>query len=96
MWRSYLRLETLSGVVLLLEVGDPVWCGGLVEAAHVLVHLREALLHVVLSAALAHGSKAEPLRRVVELQNPEARTGREQAESFRERERRRKREGEWK
>lgn len=41
--------------------------GGLVEAPHVVVHLGEALLHVVLGAALPHRPEAEAQRRVVQL-----------------------------
>ena len=35
------------------------WGGGLVEASHIVVHLREALLHVILSAALPHRPKTK-------------------------------------
>lgn len=43
------------------------WGRGLVEASHVVVHLWEALLHVILSTALPHRPKAEAQRRMVEL-----------------------------
>lgn len=45
--------------------------GGLVEAPHVVVHLGEALLHVVLGAALPHRPEAEAHRRVVQLRGAE-------------------------
>lgn len=53
--------------VLLLEGGDPIRRGGLIEAPHVLVHLWKTLLHVVLCTALSHGSKPKPPGGVVEL-----------------------------
>ncbi len=43
------------------------WGGGLVEASHVIVHLREALLHVILSTALSHRPKTETQGGVVKL-----------------------------
>lgn len=50
-----------------LEVLDAVRRGRDVESPHVLVHLGEALLDVVLGAALPHRGKAETLGRVMEL-----------------------------
>lgn len=50
-----------------LQVGHPVRGGRDVVASHVLVHLREALPHVIFSTALPHCAKPEPLGRVVEL-----------------------------
>lgn len=44
-----------------LEVLDAIRRGRDVESPHVLVHLREALLDVVLSAALPHCGEAETL-----------------------------------
>lgn len=55
----------------LLEVGDTVWGGGLIEASHVLMHLREALLHVVLCTALPDRTKAETMGGVVQLEQRE-------------------------
>lgn len=43
------------------------WGGGLVEASHVVVHLWEALLHVILGAALPHRPETEAQGRVVQL-----------------------------
>lgn len=54
--------------------------GGLVEASHVVVHLREALLHVILGAALPHRPEAEAQAGVVQLgvtQKRERREGEE-------------------
>lgn len=45
-----------------------VWRCGDVVASHVLVHLGETLLDVVLRAAFSHCSKAESLRGMVQLQ----------------------------
>lgn len=44
-----------------LEVLDAIRRGRDVESPHVLMHLREALLDVVLSAALSHCGEAETL-----------------------------------
>lgn len=52
----------------LLECRDSIRSGGLVEAPHVLVHLREALFHIVLSTAFSNCAKAKPQRRVMELE----------------------------
>lgn len=57
----------MHGARVLLQHVHALRGGGLVEASHVVVHLREALLHVVLGAALAHRPKAEAQRRVVQL-----------------------------
>lgn len=43
------------------------WGGGLIEAPHVVVHLREALLHVILGAALPHRPKTEAHGGMVQL-----------------------------
>lgn len=57
----------VHGVRGLLQHVHALRGGGLVEASHVVVHLGEALLHVVLGAALTHRPKAEAQRRVVQL-----------------------------
>ena len=54
-------------VCVLLQHMYALWGGGLVEASHVLVHLREALLHVILSAALPHSPKTEAQGWMVQL-----------------------------
>lgn len=41
--------------------------GGLVEAPHVVVHLREALLHVILGAALPYRPETEAQGGMVQL-----------------------------
>lgn len=51
----------------LLQHMYALWGGGLVEASHVVVHLGEALLHVILGAALPHRPKSEAQGRVVQL-----------------------------
>lgn len=51
----------------LLQHMYALWGGGLVEASHVLVHLWEALLHVILSAALPHRPKTEAQGWMVQL-----------------------------
>lgn len=60
--------------IVLLQHVDALGGGGLVVASHVVVHLREALLHVVLGAALPHRPKPEAQRGVVQLRRWE-RTG---------------------
>lgn len=64
-------LFLLHGVRVLLQHVHALRGGGLVEAPHVVVHLGEALLHVVLGAALPHRPKAEAKRRVVQLREVE-------------------------
>lgn len=64
-------LLLLHGVRVLLQHVHALRGGGLVEAPHVVVHLGEALLHVVLGAALPHRPKAEAKRRVVQLRKVE-------------------------
>lgn len=51
----------------LLESGNTFRCGGLIEASHVLMHLWETFLHVVLGAALPHCPETETPRWVMEL-----------------------------
>lgn len=43
------------------------WCGGLVEASHVVVHLWETLLHVILSTALPHRAETKAHGGMVQL-----------------------------
>lgn len=43
------------------------WGGGLVKASHVVVHFREALLHVVLSTAFPYRPKTEAQGGMVQL-----------------------------
>lgn len=45
-----------------------VWCCRDVVSSHVLVHLRETLLEVVLSAAFSHCGESKSLRGMVQLQ----------------------------
>lgn len=52
----------------LLEMMYAVWSCRDVVSPHVLVHLRETLLDVVLGAAFSHCGKSEPLRGMVQLQ----------------------------
>lgn len=56
-----------SDAFCLLESGNTFRRGGLVEASHVLMHLGETFLHVVLSAALPHCPETETPRWVMEL-----------------------------
>lgn len=55
-----------SAAVLLQHV-DALGGGGLVVAPHVVVHLRETLLHVILGAALPHRPEPEAQRGMVQL-----------------------------
>lgn len=52
----------------LLEIMYAVWCCRDIVSSHVLVHLRETLLDVVLCAAFSYCSKSESLRGMVQLQ----------------------------
>lgn len=61
-------LSLLSWFKHLLECRDSIRSGGLVEAPHVLVHLRKALFHIVLSTAFSNCAEAKPQRRVMELE----------------------------
>lgn len=59
-----------------LQVGHPIGGGRDIVAPHVLMHLREALPHVVLRAALPHCAEPEPLGWVVELRGGQERISR--------------------
>lgn len=61
-------LSLLSWFKHLLECRDSIRSGGLVEAPHVLVHLRKALFHIILSTAFSNCAEAKPQRRVMELE----------------------------
>lgn len=52
----------------LLEIMYAIWCCRDVVSSHVLMHLRETLLKVVLCAAFSHCGKSESLRGMVQLQ----------------------------
>lgn len=68
-WYAQVMFCLLSlGFKHLLECRDSIRSGGLVEAPHVLIHLREALFHIVLSTAFSNCAKAKPQRRVMELE----------------------------
>lgn len=54
-------------MLVLLQHVDALGGGGLVEAPHVVVHLRETLLHVILGAALPHRPKPEAQGGMVQL-----------------------------
>lgn len=54
-------------VLVLLQHVDALGGGGLVVAPHVVVHLRETLLHVILGAALPHRPKPEAQGGMVQL-----------------------------
>lgn len=54
-------------MLVLLQHVDALGGGGLVVAPHVVVHLGEALLHVVLGAALPHRPKPEAQGGMVQL-----------------------------
>lgn len=54
--------------IVLLEIMYAIWCGRDIVSSHVLVHLRETLLDVVLCAAFSHCGKSESLRGMVQLQ----------------------------
>lgn len=55
-------------LIALLEVMNAIWCCWDIESSHILVHLWETLLDIVLSTAFSHCSKAESLRGMVQLQ----------------------------
>lgn len=70
-FRSYLtHIMRTHCVRVLLQHVHAFWGGGLVEAPHVVVHLREALLHVILGAALPHRPEAEAQGGMVQLRKP--------------------------
>lgn len=54
-------------MLVLLQHVDALGGGGLVVAPHVVVHLRETLLHVILGAALPHRPKPEAQGGMVQL-----------------------------
>lgn len=61
----------VSAALVLLQHVDALGGGGLVVAPHVVVHLREALLHVILGAALPHRPEPEAQRGMVQLRKRE-------------------------
>lgn len=63
-------------VLVLLQHVDALGGGGLVVAPHVVVHLRETLLHVILGAALPHRPKPEAQGGMVQLRRRRRRGGR--------------------
>lgn len=56
-----------AACIVLLEIMYAIWRCRDVVSPHVLVHLRETLLDVVLCAAFSHCRKSESLRGMVEL-----------------------------
>lgn len=67
-WRENRRSRELHACAsVLLQHVDSFRGGGLVEAPHVVVHLREALLHVILGAALPYRPETEAQGGMVQL-----------------------------
>lgn len=62
-----LGVDCIHGIEL-LEMMYAIWCCRDIVSSHVLVHLRETLLDVVLCAAFSHCGKSKSLRGMVQLQ----------------------------